>query len=329
MGDLNRGESFANGEQVTAARLNKMQDDATVKAGAIGTTHLADGAVTPAKLSGSFAFAAGQVQIANGALVGGNASNVGVAITPDGTTVEIATTTLRVKDLGISTAKIADGAVVLAKLGARAVNAAKFAAVTTARLLGRFSAGAGDFEEISLGAGLSLSGAGVLSVSNIIARQALKTDTQDIAFVSISDNTFINITGLSLTLTPASATSKFLVFAVVNAGTASVNDAICLKLTRTISATEADVGVADAAGSRTRAGAAMGVGDNNVYGMQNVTLAYYDTPSHGGSAVTYSVKCKRPSVYSGNSISINKSNQDPNAASYARASSNLIVVEFQ
>lgn len=186
MGDLNRGESFANGEQVTAARLNKMQDDATVKAGSIGTSHLADGAVTPAKLSGSFAFAAGQVQIANGALVGGNASNVGVAITPDGTSVEIAAATLRVKDAGISTAKIADGAVTLAKLGARAVSAAKFAAVTTARLLGRFSAGAGDFEEISLGAGLSLSAGGLLSAT-ATARQtytgALKTLPTGAGFV--------------------------------------------------------------------------------------------------------------------------------------------------
>jgi hypothetical protein len=165
MGDLNRGETFANGEQVTAARLNKMQDDATLKNGAVVTAHIADGAVTPAKLSGSFSFTAGQVQIASGALMGGGGSNLGTAITPDGTTIEIATATLRVKDGAISTAKIADGAVTLAKLGARAVNAAKFAAVTTARLLGRFSAGNGDFEEISIGSGLSLSGAGVLSTT--------------------------------------------------------------------------------------------------------------------------------------------------------------------
>jgi hypothetical protein len=50
-------------------------------------------------------------------------------------------------------------------IGARAITAAKFAAINANRLLGRFSAGAGDFEEVSIGANLSLSGAGVLSAS--------------------------------------------------------------------------------------------------------------------------------------------------------------------
>lgn len=169
MGDLNRGETFANGEQVTAARLNAMQDNATIVSGAVTTSKIADGAVTPAKLAGGFAFTAGQVQIASGALIGGNGSNVGTAITPDGSTVEISGSSLRVKDAGIGTAKIADGGITAAKLAARVVSAAKFAAVTSARLLGRFSAGSGDFEEISIGSGLSLSAAGVLSSSGAFA----------------------------------------------------------------------------------------------------------------------------------------------------------------
>jgi hypothetical protein len=165
MGDLNRGETFANGESLTGARLNKLQDDMTLKAGVVGTSQLADGSVTAAKLAGGLTVAAGNVTITSGALLGGNGSNVGVAITPDASTVEISGTTLRVKDAGIVTAKIADLGVTTAKVAARAITAAKFAAVTTARLLGRFTAGSGDFEEISVGTGLSLSGAGVLSAT--------------------------------------------------------------------------------------------------------------------------------------------------------------------
>jgi hypothetical protein len=165
MGDLNRGETFADGQQVTGARLNKMQDDATIKSASVQTAHIADGAVTSAKLAGGLTVAAGNVSITSGALLGGNGSNLGVAITPDASTVEISGTTLQVKDVGITTAKLADTSVTLAKIGARAVSAAKFAAVTTARLLGRFSAGSGDFEEVSIGSGLALSGAGVLSAA--------------------------------------------------------------------------------------------------------------------------------------------------------------------
>jgi hypothetical protein len=165
MGDFNRGETFANGESLTGARLNKLQDDMTLKIGVVGNTHIADGAVSPAKLSGSFAFAAGQIQITSGSLIGGNGSNLGVAIAPDASTIEISGSTLRVKDAGITSAKIANLGVATGNLAARAVNAAKFAAVTTARLLGRFSAGPGDYEEVSLGSGLALSGSGVLSAT--------------------------------------------------------------------------------------------------------------------------------------------------------------------
>lgn len=165
MGDFNRGETFANGESLTGARLNKLQDDMTLKTGVVGTTHLADGSVTAAKLAGGYTVAAGSVVITSGALLGGNGSNAGVAITPDASTVEISGTTLRVKDLGISTAKIADLGVTTAKVSDRAVTAAKFLSVTAARLLGRFAGTAGDVQEVSIGTGLALSGAGVLSAS--------------------------------------------------------------------------------------------------------------------------------------------------------------------
>jgi len=52
----------------------------------------------------------------------------------------------------------------VATIAARAVTVAKFQAVATDRLLGRSTAGSGDVEQLSIGAGLVLS-AGVLTAS--------------------------------------------------------------------------------------------------------------------------------------------------------------------
>lgn len=73
---------------------------------------------------------------------------------------------LGVADLGIATGKIADNAVTYAKIQQ----------VTSARLLGRYSAGTGTAQEITLGSGLSLSIGGELSASGSGGITALTGD---------------------------------------------------------------------------------------------------------------------------------------------------------
>ncbi len=48
---LTRGYSFATNEQLTAAKLHQLVDDAIIQAGAVGTTELAASAVSTAKLA--------------------------------------------------------------------------------------------------------------------------------------------------------------------------------------------------------------------------------------------------------------------------------------
>lgn len=115
MGDLIRGETFAAGETVTAARLHKLVEDAEIKAGSVGTTELADGAVTTAKLANAATLQAAQVTLANGKMLVGDGSNVGIATTVDSATLQTSPT-IAVKDGGIATAKIADLGVTGAKL---------------------------------------------------------------------------------------------------------------------------------------------------------------------------------------------------------------------
>lgn len=74
----------------------------------ISTAKLADAAVTAAKLAAA---------VAGNGLSGG--AGTALAVNVDDSTIEINTDTLRVKDLGISTGKIADSAVTAAKIANR------------------------------------------------------------------------------------------------------------------------------------------------------------------------------------------------------------------
>lgn len=110
----------------------------TVAPGSITSTELAAAAVIEAKLAGN---AVGTSKLKNEAV-----------------------TEVKIADGAVTEAKIADGAVTINKIGARAVGVAEFAAVTANRILGRTTAGSGNFEEISPGSGVTLSG-GVLGLN--------------------------------------------------------------------------------------------------------------------------------------------------------------------
>lgn len=124
--------------------------------GGIGTSQLA-GSIPDSKLatittgnkvSGS------AVQIKTGAAL---SDSTGLQVVTDGTTIEVNTGALRVKDGGISTAKIADSAVTLAKIANAAANS---------KLVGSGASGSGSaYVEISLGAGLSMSGSTLNTVA--------------------------------------------------------------------------------------------------------------------------------------------------------------------
>lgn len=117
MGDLNRGatSTFAAGDTITAAKLHKLIDDAEVKAGSIGTTKLADGAVTDAKLAAGITITAAKVTLPDGNILLGNASNVGAHLAVGATLQKVGTLDVAVG--GVTETRISDGAVTTAKLG--------------------------------------------------------------------------------------------------------------------------------------------------------------------------------------------------------------------
>jgi hypothetical protein len=90
-------------------------------------------------------------------VIGGSgltAANVDGAVTldvnVDNATIEISADTLRVKDLGISTGKLADSAVTTIKINANAVTFAKIQQIAALRVLGNMGGGVADVAEVTV-----------------------------------------------------------------------------------------------------------------------------------------------------------------------------------
>lgn len=183
------------------------------------------------------------------------------------------------------------------------------------RLLGRGSAsGAGDFQEISLGSGLSMSGTTISATGSgggkiLQVVQATKTDT-----ASVTGSSFSSV--FTASITPSSSSSKVLVMAFLSVGGATSNYPN-IRLTK--SSTVLLQG--DSAGSRTRVTA---MGNPGVAGAMNaLTINYVDSPA-STSALTYEIEL---ASHSTGAVYLNRSGTDTDGATISRAASTIILME--
>jgi len=189
--------------------------------------------------------------------------------------------------------------------------------MNTARLLGRTTAAAGAVEEISVGAGLSLSageltatgGGGGGKVLQIV--QATELGTQ-----SVAGTTYASV--LSASITPSSASSRVLVLYNVSVGNPT-SSAAAFKLQRGGS----DILIADAAGSRQRV--TQYVYSTNAAVYQFASMSYLDSPSTT-SATTYSVAMA--AAIAGNTVYIGRSHADSDSSSVGRCVSTILLLEI-
>jgi hypothetical protein len=173
----------------------------------------------------------------------------------------------------------------------------------------------GDTITIPSGATLTNSGtlgSGMGKVLQVVS--TTKTDT-----FSTSTGSFIDVTGLSVSITPSSASNKILIKSDIHFGTNGNSGYIYFKLVRA----STDIYLGDAAGSRIRGfGGGMAADAATTMQLSNVFL---DSPATT-SATTYKIQ-----VYNQNTGQVgyvNRSFTDTDNTSYLRTASSITVMEI-
>ena len=165
----------------------------------------------------------------------------------------------------------------------------------------------------------TVTGAGGGKVLQI--QSANKTDTQTVANL-----TFQNVTDLSVTVTPASTSSKFLIVGTVHLGSSSSGDFAYIRVQRDVSGGSATNLVADADGSRIQCTTSFDYSANNSSGLTPANFHYTDSPSTT-SNITYRVQLRSGS--SANNVYVNRTHSDRNTTNYDwRTVSNITVYEY-
>ena len=142
-------------------------------------------------------------------------------------------------------------------------------------------------------------------------QSTIKTDT-----FSMTSTTFADVTGLSVSITPKSTTSKILVMAAVSGTGQLAATNFFGRLMRDSTA----IAVADAASSRTQSTIAARDQDNGSV----MPVMFLDSPATV-SAVTYKIQVR--SQGTGSAVYINRTGPDADSATTARTVSSITVFE--
>ena len=142
---------------------------------------------------------------------------------------------------------------------------------------------------------------------------ATKTDT-----FTTSSSSFVDITGLSVSITPTSSSSKILVYGVTNVGNETSTAIAFVNLVRD----STSIFLGDAAGSRTRASGHSRNADRGE--MQNISMVTLDSPNTT-SATTYKIQMASQSSFT---AVLNRTGFDGDEAPQARTASSITVMEI-
>lgn len=142
---------------------------------------------------------------------------------------------------------------------------------------------------------------------------ATKTDT-----FTTTSSSYTDITGLSVSITPTSATNKILVAFSVNGAGVSGQSQAPVQLVRDSTA----IAIGDAAGSRIRATVSLNAfAETNA--ISNGSMNFLDSPATT-SATTYKLQIRS---FSGQTVAVNRSESDTDAATRMRTISTITVFE--
>jgi len=142
--------------------------------------------------------------------------------------------------------------------------------------------------------------------------QTVKTDT-----FTTNSLSFVDLTGLSASITPSSSSNKILILTDIVFGMANAQGFI--KLLRNSS----DIYIGDSASSRLQAKSSIYLADSNVTGSR--VINFLDSPSTT-SSTTYKIQLK--SENSSFNVCINRSQDDSDISGRVRGASSIILMEI-
>lgn len=144
---------------------------------------------------------------------------------------------------------------------------------------------------------------------------ATKTDT-----FTTASGTYVDLTGLSVSVTPSSANSKILVMFTVN----TVGDGNVIGTQVQIVRDSTPIGIGDASGDRSRTSSALYFGNDssnsNSYGA--ISNQFLDSPA-ATSSLVYKLQIRT----TGNATFVNRSTLDSDTAGFPRSVSTITVME--
>ena len=146
-------------------------------------------------------------------------------------------------------------------------------------------------------------------------KQTVKTDT-----FTMTGTTFTDVTGLSVTITPSSSSSKVLIIPSLSIG-AKKGSRHGYRILRGSTA----IGVGDSSGSRTQYTQQAGNLNSDTAVYSN-TFLFLDSPATT-SATTYKIQLRSETDTSGYEVYINRSDDDQDNASYGRSASTITAIE--
>jgi hypothetical protein len=150
--------------------------------------------------------------------------------------------------------------------------------------------------------------------------QVVSTTLTTAVSVSVATaGTFVDVSGLSATITPSSASSKIMVITQIShAARTSGTNVTSTRLVRGATA----IAVGAAAGSRVPASSYQYINDGGL--MQNPSVQVLDSPATT-SAVTYKVQVS--SNVSSQTVYVNRSQTDTDSSGFARTASTITLME--
>ena len=132
-----------------------------------------------------------------------------------------------------------------------------------------------------------------------------------------TSGTYVDITGITVNITPSSSANKILIIVSLQCGS-SVSTSPISQLLRN----STPICIGTSVGSRTAATSSSNV--NSSAGQNSQSISFLDSPATT-SAVTY--KMQILSIVAGQTVAVNSSQLDTNAAGYSRTASTITVME--